>query len=381
MYNPDFALLPRKCQHPVRIKDPQRPGHYLYVPCGHCDSCVHNRRSVWIRRLTDEQQSSAATLFFTLTYSNSHVPLARVSSDKLSVDVLQPSRCHVSQKPVFHINYLNKVHYAKVQCLDDDTLFAYSSKVDIQKFFKRLRRRLETDSLHLLSHSSFRDRSFRYFICSEYGPHTFRPHYHGLLFFRSCEVAHAAEVYLPSCWKLCARRNIDCSPVVSSASSYVAKYVNCDNKLPDVLNCKAFAPFYLFSRSPSLGSTILSESSVQSNIYSHTLTDSVSTVSVDGVTAQTVTYPRIALCRLFPKPLSFFCYSRTQILSLLRSVFQRSYKGFGDVKVSVIHDRYGVDTYNSFGHKITWSQVVPDIDNDIDLMFGVLRIVIFLSAF
>ena len=62
-YREEFRLLPRKCQHPVRIPDVTRPGHYMYVPCGHCAACVHNRRSVWINRLTDEQHSSASTLF------------------------------------------------------------------------------------------------------------------------------------------------------------------------------------------------------------------------------------------------------------------------------------------------------------------------------
>ena len=33
--------------------------------------------------------------------------------------------------------------------------------------------------------------------------------------------------------------------------------------------------------------------------------------------------------------------------------------------------RFAVGSYNCFGHKVTWSEVLPDIVCDVDLMFGV----------
>ena len=370
-YREEFRLLPRKCQHPVRIPDVTRPGHYMFVPCGHCAACVHNRRSVWINRLTDEQHSSAATLFFTLTYSNSHVPLATVSDDRRFVRVFEPSRCTVSGHSVSHINFTDQVDYAHVSHIQNSSLFAFCSKSDVQKFLKRLRRRLETDTLHLIPTASFRDRSFRYFICSEYGPHTYRPHYHGLLFFASAEVAAAAKVYLPACWQLCSRRNVDVSEVTSSAASYVAKYVNCDSHLPSVLMHKAFSPFYLFSRSPSLGSRIMSDEDIVSSVQTHHLQAYKSFVSDNGISTSQVACSRYSLSRLFPKPLQFYNLDRARILQMLGTISQCGRQGFTLVRCSDVAKRYGVGTYNFFGHKLTWSDVLPDINNDLDYCFGV----------
>jgi hypothetical protein len=48
-------------------------------------------------------------------------------------------------------------------------------KTDLQKFFKRLRRDLESDK-----------RNIKYFACGEYGPETQRPHYHAIVFGLNC---------------------------------------------------------------------------------------------------------------------------------------------------------------------------------------------------
>ena len=93
------------------------------VPCGKCPSCRANERTEWIFRLKQEYKVSAFSLFVTLTYDNAHIPLD------------------------FSVN-----------------------KRDVQLFLKRFRKRLGKIKC-------------RYYIVSEYGDHTHRPHYHGLFFF------------------------------------------------------------------------------------------------------------------------------------------------------------------------------------------------------
>ena len=93
-------------------------------------------------------------------------------------------------------------------------IIGYCCKADVQKFFKRLRRRVEYDRLDLFPYYKKEDRTFRYFVTSEYGPGTFRPHYHGLLFFNHERIGKAVEeVYLRECWKFCDQKNLDCPRV------------------------------------------------------------------------------------------------------------------------------------------------------------------------
>ena len=137
--------------------------------------------------------------------------------------------------------------------------FPVVCREDVQLFIKRLRRRLEYDTHSLLSNLSDDDKTFRYFVCSEYGPNTFRPHYHGLLFFKNKRTAQAvAERYIYESWQLCDRRNLDCQEVFSCASSYVSKYVVSDTRLPFILQVPALATFSLRSTRPAIGACVLS---------------------------------------------------------------------------------------------------------------------------
>lgn len=94
------------------------------VPCGKCPVCKANERQEWVFRLKEEAKVSAYSLFVTLTYDEEHVP------EGLNVN-----------------------------------------KRDVQLFLKRLRK-------------NFAKGELRYYIVSEYGDTTFRPHYHGLFFFQ-----------------------------------------------------------------------------------------------------------------------------------------------------------------------------------------------------
>lgn len=54
-----------------------------------------------------------------------------------------------------------------------DGYLSYTSKRDAQLFLKRVRKNL----------SKYSDEKIRYYIVSEYGPKTFRAHYHVLFFY------------------------------------------------------------------------------------------------------------------------------------------------------------------------------------------------------
>lgn len=109
------------------------------------------------------------------------------------------------------------------------------SKRDIQLFIKRLRKALPSYKL-------------RYFLVSEYGPTTFRPHYH-CIFFNLPLDSDLYEI-LTSTWK---NGHIDIGSVTGASISYVCKYCVSATKLPSQLA----STFMLCSKRPAIGSNYL----------------------------------------------------------------------------------------------------------------------------
>ena len=142
----------------------------LLVPCGQCLACRINRRSDWSFRMHLESSYWSAVTFLTLTYDDEHLPMMQVVSDDVPIYV--------------------------------PTLV----KRDVQLYMKRLRKNLD-------------GRSIKYFFSGEYGEHTFRPHYHAILY----GVAHDADYdLLKSSWH---KGNIMSLPVKDGSFDYVAGYV------------------------------------------------------------------------------------------------------------------------------------------------------------
>lgn len=135
------------CFHPIKIVNKSdriaanggKP--ILYVPCGQCDECLEaKKKQYYVRTFAEYQdiqpfvESGQGMVYFdTLTYSNNFLP-----------------RWH-------GIEVFNHRH--------------------IQLFLKRLRKSLESAGFDSKN-------NLRYFICSEYGDNTQRPHYHVLFFIR-----------------------------------------------------------------------------------------------------------------------------------------------------------------------------------------------------
>lgn len=94
----------------------------LQVPCGKCIGCSLSRSRQWAIRCVHEASLYPSNCFITLTYAPEFLPA--------------------------HGSLL---------------------KSDLQKFFKRLRKRFPNDTI-------------RYYACGEYGSRNERPHYHAIIF-------------------------------------------------------------------------------------------------------------------------------------------------------------------------------------------------------
>ncbi len=108
----------------------------LQVPCGKCLECKIQYQNQIFIRLYEESKSHKHIVFFTLTYKPSSVPYF----------------CDKDTGETFNTVY----------------------KFHIQSWLKRFRTRYSRTNSNLAK--------FKYFITSEYGPRTLRPHYHGVIF-------------------------------------------------------------------------------------------------------------------------------------------------------------------------------------------------------
>lgn len=151
---------------------------YNYVPCGQCEECMANKAQDYETRAIYEYESNISTFYYTFTYNNEHLP-------------------HFQDVPVF-------------------------SKYDVQCFLKRLRKNLNK-YLGL--------RKFTYFISSEYGGKTLRPHYHALFFFPEHVFSYSFYKLVLKSWQngfIYPGKNLG-RVIGVVPCRYVAKYVQKDS--------------------------------------------------------------------------------------------------------------------------------------------------------
>lgn len=150
------------CRCPIKIRSPKfGAGTYiagadkemLCVPCGHCPECNLKRVNDLVFRAYHEFCHTLSvggfTLMQTLTYSEMNVPIAGG--------------------------------------------FRFFRKSDLQKFLKRLRKRLTDDGYDI-------NGRLKYLITSEYGEKKFRPHYHPLFFVSFDIDPNLFDSYVADAW-------------------------------------------------------------------------------------------------------------------------------------------------------------------------------------
>ena len=244
------------CLHPKKIRNPYTH-EVMYVPCGKCEACVNSRALHWVQRLDAESRMHQYVLFFTLTYDNCHLPRLHVLGDC----VYEPDYRCASDRPRVSFNikdcspgkadlsYLNKMSQVGIP---------YLNHYDAQCFIKRLRQSLFR---HFKKYNYEIEKSFfKFYLCGEYGPKNFRPHFHGILFFDSKEQASCIEGLIRKSWTF---GFVDTSFVKNTCNSYVAQYLNCTSRLPAVLRHREIRPFAHYSKCPSLGSMYVDDSTLQ----------------------------------------------------------------------------------------------------------------------
>lgn len=242
-------------------------GQKLYVSCGKCPACLQEKANASAYKIRNNQSSDLSCFFVTLNYDNNHIPVIfkhdiynYKSSDVYNFDEERKELClpvdlYRGIYPSFSNKIdtfdfpLNSLSTDVVSSLDNhcgvvvktknhkpvlfnEEIFSVCYTKDIQLFFKRLRQSL---------YRKFGFRPFvQYFQTSEYGPTTYRAHFHLCIFVKRSEVSF--DAFRKACvkaWPFCSKeqmfRNVE---IARSPSAYIASYVNCRADVPLFLNLK-----------------------------------------------------------------------------------------------------------------------------------------------
>lgn len=188
----------------------------IAIPCGKCIGCRLDYSRSWADRMILELDHTKKGVFITLTYDNDHVPFTECDNGEFGAFTLY--------------------------------------KPDLQKFFKRLRKK-------------FSYQEIRYYASGEYGSNTQRPHYHDITFGLSLEdfpdlklrgknelgQCHYQSDILADIW---GQGFCLVTDVSWKTCAYVSRYVQKKvfggmNYLQDLYGCEP--EFSLMSRRPGIG--------------------------------------------------------------------------------------------------------------------------------
>lgn len=254
------------CEHPIKIYN-KYVHDWMYVRCGKCNVCRNSRAKRWVDRLNQERLCHTFTMFIYLDYDNDHLPKFDLSYDPSTGERFLSDSAYTFDDALFNEYCIpfNELKFDDDADLDyfNDRLnhplrLPHGSVRDVQLFLKRFNKYCHDKITKTY-------RNFRYFIVQEYGPTTFRPHYHGLMFVDSQEIADRFGEILRETWRL---GHSDAQFVESTAASYVAQYLNCDTHLPSFYAHPKIRPFFLCSRQPPIGSLLQSDEEVQEIFFS-----------------------------------------------------------------------------------------------------------------
>lgn len=179
------------CVSPLTIKVDVAGGatRTYTVPCGKCVECLKTRQNDYMVRIYEELMQAGKGCFLTLTYAPENVP------------------------------------YFERDCKKYLTVW----KPDVHSWLKRFRTNYERAT---------GNKGVRFFLCSEYGPKTHRPHYHCIFFgLDRNDLRSAIEDWRERFGYVLAK---DISPDTASferSARYVSKY-SCKGILEDPFRSK-----------------------------------------------------------------------------------------------------------------------------------------------
>lgn len=251
------------CLHPHKVVN-RYTGDILTVSCGTCAACLLQRQIKCSTLCEIEAKKYKYVHFVTLTYNKEFVPRFSISTQLAdgtkysNGDTIVYYDCQSPRLQKYYPTTLCHVVANKDIFIANDLLFKRTrtdgylnmlSKIDLQLFLKRFRKYL----------SKYTNEKIRYYAVGEYGPQTFRPHYHLLFFSNSEKTSCRVQYCVNKAWTAYTDNNgqtsdsprkigfTSTSLVTSSAPSYVAGYVSSNMHLPRLYSVRTLRPFAVHS--------------------------------------------------------------------------------------------------------------------------------------
>lgn len=273
-----------ECLHPVKVFN-KYTKDIIYSPCGYCYSCLKKKSNRDTALAMNISSHFKYCYFVLLSYEDRYLPYLEVTSvtpldsnrnnytfisvDRdLRIPVSYGKDRIVKDIPFGFAHSMTSSEYQDIivkshgrydflrkcvvyPCFEDcDNRLPYCNTSDCQKFLKRLR-----------FHSKKRyNEEIRFYGVSEYGPRTYRPHWHLLLFFDSDELASSIQQLVSESWSY---GRSTCELSRGGSASYVASYVNSNVCLPSLyvqhkeirarsLHSKGYGNNYVFPTQASI---------------------------------------------------------------------------------------------------------------------------------
>lgn len=337
--------LVTRCQHPRTVvnKYTHEP---VVVSCGSCPSCILRRSGIQTNLLTTYSAQFRYVYFVTLTYAPRFLPTLEVSVIETCTDDIADVSCFpdindldANDDNTYLFGFRSVPRSASVKVKnstvervfkDPEVRFSYPMKPkellsilgkinhnvpnripyvcnrDLDLFLKRLR-------------SYYPDEKLRYYAVSEYGPTSFRPHWHLLLFSNSERFSETVCENVSKAWSY---GRCDASLSRGFAAPYVASYVNSFVALPDF-----YTQMPKVVRPKSFHSIGFTESNLFPRKVRITEVDEVADKCLDGVRVERNGFFRTIrptwpyLLRLFPRFSDAIRKSPSSIYQLLSAAF------------------------------------------------------------
>lgn len=226
------------CLHPKEVYN-KYTGKKIVVNCGKCFSCKLRRITRWVSPLIREASCHKYVYFVTLTYSDNFLPTVNIYDYEVDIKYLA------------QFNYYKDLSKRYISFCHGN--LPVHQIADVQKFIKRLRE-------NIFRAYGLRN-ALRYFFSSDYGSTTFRPHYHGLLFFDDRRINNKIQSLVADAWSLydsvsnkqIAIGFIKCEPAFAAAK-YVSAYINLTDDRPVIYEFRDFRTKSVHSNNPPIGS-------------------------------------------------------------------------------------------------------------------------------
>ena len=331
-----------ECLHPIKVFN-KYTSDVIYTPCGHCYSCLKNKSNRDTALAMNIASNFKYCYFVWLSYEDQYLPYIELKS----VDPLDDTRSNyffssinrslripisngkdriIEDSPFEFTHSMTSSEYKDIivkshgrydflrKCVvyppfeDCDNRIPYCNTSDCQKFLKRLR-----------FHSKDKyNEEIRFYGVSEYGPRTYRPHWHLLLFFNSDELTSSIQQLVSESWSY---GRTTCELSRGGSSSYVASYVNSNVCLPSLyVQHKEIRARSLHSKGYGNNRVFPTQASIHEIDKMSSILLNGESISVNGKAKQI--YPsRAYKCTVFPRFSNLICKSPHSSAYLFSAAF------------------------------------------------------------